>query len=71
MSAPPRERERPGLVTEALRRSDIGDAEPETRVDDQSPLAQMKRRREAARRLPPLPTGYRDPHFGFQRDGAA
>lgn len=36
---------------------------------DQSPLAQMKRRREAALRLPPLATGYRDPHFGRQRDG--
>ena len=71
MNAPPGERERPGLVTEALRRSDIGDAD-KTRVVDQSPLAQMKRRREAALRLPPLTSGMRDPHFDlYPKDGAA
>lgn len=36
---------------------------------DQSPLAQMKRRREAALRLPPLATGFRDPQFGRRADG--
>ena len=34
-------------------------------------LAAMKRRREAALRLPPLESGYRDPHFGQRNDGAA
>ena len=70
MSAPPGERERPGLATEALEES-TGDADKPI-VIDQSPLAQMKRRREAALRLPPLASGMRDPHFDlYPRDGAA
>ena len=52
-------------------KSDIGDADITTLVD-QSSLAQMKRRREAALRLPPLADGRRDPHFDlYPRDGAA
>lgn len=41
-------------------------------VVDQSPLAQMRRRREAALRLPPLESGMRDPHFDpYPKDGAS
>jgi hypothetical protein len=70
MTAPPGKRIGPAKNrTES--KSDIGGAD-ESRVVDQSPLAQMKRRREAALRLPPLASGMRDPHFDlYPRDGAA
>lgn len=32
-------------------------------------LAAMQRRRDTARRSVPLESGYRDPAFGYQRDG--
>ena len=39
--------------------------------DSESTLVQMKRRREAARRLAPLSTGYRDPHFDVRPTNGA
>jgi hypothetical protein len=41
------------------------------RVPEFDAVAAMRRRREAALRMPPLESGYRDPQFGFRRDGAA
>jgi len=41
-------------------------------VVEDSHLAQMRRRQEAAQRLPPLADGRRDPQFDlYPRDGAA
>lgn len=57
---------RPGGKSEAA--ESFGGDEVQS-TTDHSPLAQMKRRREAALRLPPLATGYRDPQFGRRADG--
>lgn len=69
--SPPDVRSRPADNHRTASKSDIGDADTPRIREAEDNLAQMKRRREAAWRLPPLPTGYRDPQFGYQRDGAA
>lgn len=71
MSAPPgnrrlRPRQEAQPADETAIRSD------NSTILEGSPLAQMKRRREAALRLPPLASGMRDPHFDlYPRDGVS
>lgn len=70
-SPPDNEERRPGEEA-TLSKSDTSRADIPSRVVDQLPLAQMKRRREAALRLPPLESGMRDPQVDLvPRDGAA
>ena len=78
MSAPPGERRR-GRPNGGTSSTDSTAIKYKTSIpldqddpDRDSPLAQMKRRRSAALRLPPLASGTRDPQFDlYPRDGAA
>lgn len=63
-----RKEERPGGESEALKKSLTGDYLDSNR--NRQALDAIRRRREAALRLPPLASGRRDPLFDWERVGA-